>query len=143
MARSKANNHNYSTTQATTNQNPQEDDEYLDQRTTMTSYALIHTTPAIHDPKELNTIITASLRSMFGECQAHGVGVSVLKCRPCSSKEDNCYGSYEAIIECPSQSLPYLRAALTLPSPPSYLKEILYRFDFVKIEDNCSKPTWV
>mmetsp|Transcript_18884 Transcript_18884/g.28303 ORF Transcript_18884/g.28303 Transcript_18884/m.28303 type:complete len:133 (-) Transcript_18884:372-770(-) len=130
----------------------------------MTSYVLIHTTPAIHDPKELNAIIISSLRSMFGECQSYGVGTTVLKCRPCSSKREQDItisessgsssaaaaagsggggsSSYEAIVECPSQSLPYLRAALTLPFPPSYLREIMYRFDFVKIVDYSSKPGW-
>ena len=112
-----------------------------------TSHALIHTTPAIHDPRELNTIINTSVRSMFGDCQSHTIGLSVLKCRPSYSssyEENENNNTYEAIIKCPSKSLPYVRAALTFPLPPSYLQDTLYRIDFIKIDDNSdsSIPKW-
>ena len=111
----------------------------------MTSQAVVLTTPAIHDPRELNTIISTSLRSMFGDCQSYEIGLTVVECRPCSTttatatrrrrrqEEDYSSDSYEAIIQCPTESLPYVRAALTLSMPPTYLQENLYRFDFLEI----------
>jgi RNase P/RNase MRP subunit POP5 len=108
----------------------------------MTSYALLHTTPAVRDPRELNTIILTSLRSMFGDCQSHALGLSVLNCHPCTNDRQN-VNTYQAIIQCPSKSLPYLRAALTLPFPPSYLQDNIYPIDFIKIDDNSTKPKWV
>ena len=115
----------------------------------MSSYALVHTTPAIKDPKELNTIISTSLRSMFGDCQSHAIDLLVLGCRPCSAKynrSNSKRNSYEAIIKCQTKSLPYVRAALTFPSPPVYLSDTLYCIDFVETAAitaaTKSKPKW-
>ena len=116
----------------------------------MSSYALVQTTPAIKDPKELNTIISTSLKSMFGDCQSHTVDLLVLSCRPCSEKYKhiNSKGNntYEAIIKCQTKSLPYVRAALTFPSPPVYLSDTLYCIDFVQTasitNSTQSKPKW-
>ena len=115
--------------------------------------ALIQSSPPIHDPRELNTIITTSLRSMFGDCQAHTIELRILKCRSHSRSYHNTIGCIdddddddddlnEAIIECSNDSLPFIRAALTFPCPPSYI-DTMYRFDFVKVDDKASNPDWV
>lgn len=113
----------------------------------MSSYALVHTAPAIKDPRELNTIISTSIRSMFGDCQSHATDLLVLGCRPCSKKYNlSNSNSYEAIIKCQTKSLPYVRAALTFPSPPVYLSDTLYCIDFVETvaitTATQSKPKW-
>ncbi len=119
----------------------------------MVSYALIHTTPAIKDPKELFTIISTSLRSMFGECQSHSIGLTVLSSRQRQATFDkkmirdtnhdgnNNEDVYEAVIVCQTDSLPFIRAALTFVSPPSYLSDTFYRIDFIEVVDDI-KPKW-
>ena len=94
------------------------------------SQAVIRTTPAITDPRELDTIITSSLRSLFGDCQPHSC--SVKECRPCSDRPTQGHESYEAIIECPESSMEHVRAALTFSSTPSYLEGSIYRLDFIQ-----------
>ena len=116
----------------------------------MVSYALLHTMPPIKDPKELNTIILTSIRSMFGECQSYTVGLTVIDCRRrrhpnqlpgTTHLKSNSHDSYEAVIECPTNFLPYIRAALTFPSPPSYLSDTMYCIDFIEVVDD-TRPTW-
>lgn len=119
-------------------------------------YALIRITPAITDPRELQTIITTSLRSLFGDCESHSVVLNVLTCRPvrqlsearlCPTNTNDSnnyvtamtYGAHEAIIECPATSLDFVRAALTFPMLPSYFNNNhTFRFDFIRSADSVS-----
>lgn len=87
------------------------------------SYLLIQSNPIISDPRELQTILLFSLKSLFGECEPHGCQVSVLETR----------GSF-AILLCPNRDIDYVRAALTMCSPPAYLHPTIYHFDCVQIE---------
>ena len=112
----------------------------------MTKVALIRTSPAISDPKELTTIISTSVRAAFGDCQAHTVGVRILDCRTATAaarRRRNTINTSETILQCPDDALPYIRAALTLPSPPSYFQGSIYTFDFLKIDDKSSNPEWI
>lgn len=97
-----------------------------------TSRARIRSTPPIKDPRELSTIITSSLRSLFGDCQPYSFEVDVIECRSCSNPDQNMNNSFVAIIECPSSSLDYVRAALTFSSTPSYLEGEIYRLDYIE-----------
>jgi hypothetical protein len=80
---------------------------------------------------------------MFGDCQAHSVGLVVLYCRPsCTGNTSSVVQTpYEAVIKCQAQSLTYVRAALTFPSVPSYLSDTLYCVDFIDSVDG-TKPEW-
>ena len=80
--------------------------------------------PTVTDPREMATILTSSLRSLFGESEPHSCLVQV--------EPDN--GSMR--ISCPRESTPYIRSALTMVTPPPYLLDNLYRFDVVKVEEN-------
>jgi RNase P/RNase MRP subunit POP5 len=91
-------------------------------------YSLIKTYPAVKDPRELQTIITNSLRSMFGDCHSHIF--HVVECRPLKGDTD----SYVAIIQTPSSSLNYVRASLCFVQPPSHLQDNIYRFDFIETQ---------
>lgn len=103
----------------------------------------IRTTPPIKDPKELDSIITASLRSMYGDYQPYSCGLRVVECRTCSpsfavtgyTHDQESKLSYDAILECPSSSEKYVRAALTFSSTPHFLEGTVYRLDFLE-----SKP---
>jgi hypothetical protein len=72
----------------------------------------IRTTPPIKDPKELDSIINASLRSLYGDYQPYSCGLRVVECRKCSpsfavtgySHDQESKQSYDAILECPSSS---------------------------------------
>ena len=65
-------------------------------------YMLVETKPVVSDPRELLTIIRSSLKSLFGETEAHGHFVEVLEAtRP------------YAIVKCPASSVAATRAALT------------------------------
>jgi len=101
---------------------------------------LIRTTPPIKDPKELDSIITASLRSLYGDYEPYSCGLRVVECRKCSplfaitgySQEREAKQSYDAILECPSSSEKYVRAALTFSSTPHFLEGTVYRLDFLE-----------
>jgi len=93
-------------------------------------YSLIQTTPAVKDPRELHTIITNSLRFMFGDC--HSYSFDVIDCYPSSSKdEDRRTASYFAILKTPIPSFRYVRACLCFVQPPTHLQDNIYRFDFI------------
>lgn len=111
----------------------------------------IRTTPPIKDPKELESIITASLRSLFGDYQPYSCDLRILKCQPCcrsfatesllpknrnndtnDDDDDDTEHSYDAILECPSWSEKYVRAALTFSSIPPFLQGSVYRIDFLQ-----------
>lgn len=93
-------------------------------------YMLIETKPVVSDPRELLTILRSSLKSLFGETEAHGNFVEVLEAtRP------------YAIVKCPQSSVAATRAALTWPSPPPYLQSTHYRFDVLAINQDLAPLT--
>jgi RNase P/RNase MRP subunit POP5 len=87
------------------------------------SYILVQSNPIVSDPRELHTILSFSLRSLFGECEPYGSLVSVLET----------HGS-KAILQCPDEHVDHVRAALTMCFPPIYLQPALYQFDCLQIE---------
>jgi RNase P/RNase MRP subunit POP5 len=95
--------------------------------TNATSLVLIRSTPLISDPRELATILTFSLRSLFGEVEHHSCLLEVLL-----HPEDNVDGATLS-VKCPTESVPAVRAALTMVSVPVYLSSTIYRFDVVKV----------
>lgn len=103
------------------------------------SKVTIRTTPAVKDPRQLESIIIASLRSLFGDCQAYSCELRVLECRPCpSSGSIKFQNSYDAILECPNSSVEHIRAALTFSSTPKFLDGEIYRIDFL----HCDAREW-
>mmetsp|Transcript_24052 Transcript_24052/g.36698 ORF Transcript_24052/g.36698 Transcript_24052/m.36698 type:complete len:105 (-) Transcript_24052:560-874(-) len=92
---------------------------------------VIRTTPPVSDPRELNTIIVSSLRSLFGDSEPYSQGIAVLECRECS--DPTIQESKEAIVECQTSSLDWMRAALTFSSTPSFLQGSVYRLEFLDI----------
>ena len=87
------------------------------------SFILVQSNPPVSDPRELHTILMFSLRSLFGECELHGCVVSVLETR-----------GEKAVLQCPHRSVDFVRAALTLCSPPAYLQTTTYQFDCLQID---------
>lgn len=82
----------------------------------------VMTTPTMADPKELTTILTFSLRDLYGDFEPHSCMLEYSK------------GSDETmIIKCPVESVKQVRAALTLVTPPSYIATSHYRFDVVSV----------
>jgi RNase P/RNase MRP subunit POP5 len=96
--------------------------------TNATSLVLIRSKPLISDPRELATILTFSLRSLFGEVEHHSCLLEVLL-----HPEDNNVDGATLSVKCPTESVPAVRAALTMVSVPVYLSSTIYRFDVVKV----------
>jgi RNase P/RNase MRP subunit POP5 len=86
------------------------------------SYILIEGKPIVSDPRELQTIVQFSLRSLFGEFEQHSVGMQVVE-----------NSGRQAIIKCQTNSVAFIRAALTCCTPPTYLESTHYRFDVLQI----------
>lgn len=84
----------------------------------------VATTPLISDPRELQTILTTSLRALWGNLER------------CSGQMQVEAASDPGLlcVSCEASDAPRVQAALTLVTPPPYLKDTLYRFDVVKIE---------
>ena len=103
-----------------------------------TSRLLIRTKPAIRDTREFLTMITFSLRSLFGEVEHHSCQVRVGAIGS-YSKEELCDGEIMDTsimsVTCPTQSIQAVRAALTMASFPPYLTGILYRFDVLRVQE--------
>lgn len=80
----------------------------------------------MHDARELNTIIMSSIYALFGDAQG----------------ENYCYGlkvendpksPSSFVLQCPEESVAYIRSALVMVTPPNYLSSIVYRFDVLDI----------
>lgn len=87
-------------------------------------WSIIHveTTPPMADPKELTTILTFSLRDLFGDFEPHSCLLEISQ------------GSEGIMaVKCPTDSVKQVRSALTLVTPPSYIDTSHYRFDVVNI----------
>ncbi len=93
----------------------------------MTPYSnlLVRTEPVITDPREMQTILLFSLRALWGTLERHSCQLSV-------SLADGMQR-----VTCRTDSVPAVRAALTLVTPPPYLESTIYRFDVLQVE-NCA-----
>ena len=122
-----------------------------------TSLVYVEAKPTIKDPRELVTILTYSLRSLFGELEYHSCQLQVQAVRKenvVPLEEDDRGGSGNShddseennvaaeetskmmvmAVTCPSESVAAVRAALTMVTPPPYLSDSVYRFDILKVE---------
>ena len=91
---------------------------------------LIQTNPKIEDPRELETILVSSLRSMFGEFEPHSYGIKIIK--TVDDDDDETSLSDFAVV-CQMKSMTAVRSALTMVTPPSYLDSKIYRFDVIRV----------
>jgi RNase P/RNase MRP subunit POP5 len=92
------------------------------------SFLLVQSTPVVSDPREFETIVTFSLRSLFGDLEPHSCGVKV------TNADD---GNNNLIsVDCPPDSVASIRSALTMPTFPPYMDILIpHRFDIVKIKE--------
>ena len=89
----------------------------------------IRCSPLIQDPKEFNTILVSSLRSLFGEIECYSANINL------STVDNTEKKDYQFIIECDSQSASAIRASLTFATGPSYLARNIYRFDTIWLDE--------
>lgn len=81
------------------------------------SFIRLRITPSILDERLLQTLVTHSLRSLYGEVNPHRV--DVLGCLPCNYNEAR---SSEAILRTRTDSVGCVAAAMTMTSiPPQIL----------------------
>jgi RNase P/RNase MRP subunit POP5 len=97
---------------------------------------IVQTDPKIKDPRELNTILVSSIRSLFGEFEHHSSGMKVVQNDDDSETTDDSF-----IIECPPESLSAIRSALTMVTPPLYLDSKIFRFDVVEVRGSADVLT--
>lgn len=94
----------------------------------------IRSTPAIKEERMLESIISSSLRSLFGDCEPYSCVLNVVQCTS-PQKKDMASDSYDAIIECPSSDEEFVRAAFTFPTIPKFLGDgEFYRLDVISSE---------
>jgi len=93
------------------------------------NYVHVLATPCVIDPRELQTIIETSLRNLFGDCHPHR-GFKVIHCRSISKTSGK---TNEAVVRCPEESTPSIRAALTFVTTPPHLRDTMYRFDCIGV----------
>jgi hypothetical protein len=95
------------------------------------------------DPKQLQTLLTHSLRSLYGEFNPHEV--EVVQCLPTSSccgettsnvrSGDGLDNSNEVIVKTKTSSVSFVSAALTMTSlPPLVVGKEFICIDIVKVE---------
>jgi RNase P/RNase MRP subunit POP5 len=103
----------------------------------------VHSSPEIQDPSELTTILMTSLKALFGELESHSFGMTVEK-KPStlflSSSSSNGGDSSSSclVVKCRPESVPAIRAALTMPTLPAYMQETgsnVYGFDTTFLKD--------
>jgi RNase P/RNase MRP subunit POP5 len=97
----------------------------------------VKSVPEVNDPREMKTILTFSLRSLWGDLESHSCDLSVEKVSngDAGSRID-AGNSNLLVVRCRSDSVDAVRAALTLVTPPPYLEATLYQFDVVHIQEN-------
>lgn len=99
------------------------------------------TSPVLHDPKELHTVLVFSLRHLFGDFESHSYGMIVetynneddaanIKLASNTSSSDS---TNYLVIRCCTESVPAVRASLTIVTPPPYLEDALYQLDVINI----------
>jgi RNase P/RNase MRP subunit POP5 len=87
----------------------------------------VQTKPAIQDPREMKTILTFSLRHLWGDLELHSCTLDV-------QSESSSNDSGVLLVKCPTESVAAVRAALTMVTPPPYLQSTVYRFDVMDIQ---------
>ena len=93
-----------------------------------TAHLWVDATPPIRDARELQTLLTTSLRALWGNLERYSATLQVE--RPSQGQgDDDCL-----VVSCPRTHAPYIQAALTCVTPPPYLEDTLYRLDVVEIE---------
>jgi RNase P/RNase MRP subunit POP5 len=86
----------------------------------------IQSEPKVTDPRELQTILTGSLRALWGDLEPYSCLVEV--------EENVGLNNAMLVVRCPNQMVDQVRAALTLVTPPPYLEGTVYRFDVVNVQ---------
>ena len=71
----------------------------------------------------MTTIVTCSLQDLFGDFESHSCVMQITKDE---------HGIMN--IKCPSDSTNYIRAALTLVTPPPYMADQQFRFDVLEVQ---------
>jgi RNase P/RNase MRP subunit POP5 len=94
---------------------------------TATAHLRVRSRPAVTDPKEFETILRFSIRYIFGDLEriSHTLVIA--------TKDDDADGAM-MMVQCSAASLPQVRSALTMVTPPPYLKDTLYAFDVVDVK---------
>jgi hypothetical protein len=102
----------------------------------------VRSAPRIDDPRELQTILLTSLRPLWGDLEtySHGVEVSrtTLNGDDCEFSNNGASRSTEGsdhllYVKCPVETVPAVRAALTMVTPPPYMEAAVYCLDVVRI----------
>jgi len=86
-------------------------------------HLVVCSNPHVRDPKEMRTILTCSLRNLWGDLEPHSCLMEILK------HDEN---SKLLIVRCRRKSMSAVRAALTLVTLPPYLESTNYRFDVIE-----------
>lgn len=103
------------------NNNNNEDDD--------TSLLWVRTEPHVQDPRELHTILTCSLRSLWGQWEPYSGSLQV--------EVDSSDSSKLLIVQCPRAYVRQVQAALTMVTLPEYMEDdnsVVYQMDVVKIQ---------
>ena len=87
---------------------------------------IVDTTPKIRDARELQTILTTSLRALWGNLERYSASLQVALV---SSDDDD-----KLCVTCPEAHVSQVQAALTCVTLPPYLQDTLYRLDVVHME---------
>jgi RNase P/RNase MRP subunit POP5 len=108
----------------------------------------VQSAPAIDDPRELQTILVSSLRGLFGDLETHSGRVRVGReeggpgdpdgeRRPPAKRGE---GGPVLLVRCPIGSVPFVRAALAMATPPPYLDDRPYRIDVLRVVASAAAP---
>jgi hypothetical protein len=96
---------------------------------------LVRTCPQVNDPREMQTILTCSLRSLWGDLEPHSGGMRVEQAGPdhCDPTTATMGGSNLSllVVKCRPESEEAIKAALTWATLPPYMQDTVYRFDVV------------
>ena len=91
--------------------------------------------PVIDDPRELQTIITFSLRSLWGDLESHSCDL-IVEVAPIGDRGTSTNGGASLVVRCRSDSVDAVRASLTLVTPPPYLEGTVYQFDVTDVQED-------
>jgi hypothetical protein len=118
------------------------------------------TTPSLHDPKELHTMILFTIRQLYGDFESYSYDMTVELYDPSSSQQQTQpihqvwidhnaqrpaaidkddatdTSSNYFLVFCRTESSSAIRASLTLLSPPPYMEEdTLYQLDVLHVHN--------
>lgn len=97
----------------------------------------VRTAPVVDDPRELQTILTFSLRSLWGDLESHSCDLTV-EIAPIGDQGAATNGGALLVVRCRSDSVDAVRSSLTLVTPPPYLEGTVYQFDVIAIQEDSS-----